>query len=98
MQAGPLDFVTKCAWEIPSCIRSLARDRDQTVTGLANRAVNKTRLFGAGRMKTLTPVTKHFRPGDWHDMEFAVNQPVAILIKEPAGAIVRTRFLLITWD
>ncbi|MBX3416771.1 MAG: hypothetical protein KF851_04145 [Pirellulaceae bacterium] len=43
-------------------------------------------------------ITKHFRPGDWHDMEFGFNQPLQILIRNPAGAMVRIRALWITWE
>lgn len=51
-----------------------------------------------GKSPELSRITKHFTPGEWHDMEFGINQPVQILIKNPAGAVVRTRALFITWD
>ena len=46
----------------------------------------------------LNRITKHFKPGDWHDMEFGINQPLQIYIKAPAGALVRTRAFWRTWD
>jgi len=48
-------------------------------------------------MPALNRVTKHVKAGQWNDLEFCINQPVVIMIKNPAGAKIRSRALWLSF-
>jgi len=43
-------------------------------------------------------IRKHVKGGDWVTLETVFNQPVRCVFREPAGAWIRTRFAIFSFD